>query len=244
MNELSTSNVSSYPQLLKVLATEQKIVYLCGAGASMSLAAHHISWSNWILAGKDYLDDPEKTELDKRIGSWSSDELINAATYLLERLKANNSYENFMKSTIGSIHPVDRDFIDALRKIWRAGDLVSTTNYDLSIEEAVAAKTVTYSTPAEILSIIRGDVENKVIHFHGAYDRINNIDDIVADDPQYKGILANAGAQFIQNLISTHHIVIVGCGGTVEDPNLSGFMSFAVDKLGATNIQYFYLMKN
>ena len=244
MNELSTSNVANYPQLLKILKTEQRIVYLCGAGASMSLADHNINWPNWILAGKDYLDYPEKTELDKRIGSWSSDELINAATYLLERLKANNSYENFMKSTIGSIHPVDRDFIDALRKIWRAGDLVSTTNYDLSIEEAVDAKTVTYSTPAEILSIIRGDVENKVIHFHGAYDRINNIDDIVADDPQYKGILANAGAQFIQNLISTHPIVIVGCGGTVEDPNLSGFMSFVVDKLGATSIQYFYLMKN
>ena len=241
---MPTSNVASYPQLLKTLGTECKIVYLCGAGASMSLAAHHISWPNWILAGKDYLSDLEKSELDKHIGSWTSDELIDAATYLLERLKANNSYENFMKSTIGSVHPVNRDFIEALRKIWRAGDLVTTTNYDLSIEEAIDAETVTYSTSSEILSIIRGDVENKVIHLHGAYDKINNIDDIVADDPQYKGVLANAGAQFIQNLISTHPIVIVGCGGTVEDPNLSGFMSFVVDKLDATNIPYFYLMKN
>ena len=70
------------------------------------------------------------------------------------------------------------------------------------------------------------------------------MDDIVADDPQYKNILANAGAQFIQNLISTHTIIIVGCGGTVEDPNLSGFMSFVVEKLGATDVAYFYLMKN
>ena len=241
---MPTSSVASYPQLLKTLATEQKIVYLCGAGASMSLANHRISWPNWLLEGKDYLDDTEKFELDKRIGAWSSDELIDAATYLLERLKANSSYGNFMKSTIGSVHPVNHDFIEALRKIWRAGDLITTTNYDLSIEEAIDTETVTYSTPAEILSVIRGDVENKVIHLHGAYDELNNIDDIVADDPQYKGVLANAGAQFIQNLISTHPIIIVGCGGTVEDPNLSGFMSFVVDKLGATNVPYFYLMKN
>uniref|UniRef100_UPI00047E2C3E ATP-binding protein n=1 Tax=Butyrivibrio sp. AC2005 TaxID=1280672 RepID=UPI00047E2C3E len=60
----------------------------------------------------------------------------------------------------------------------------------------------------------------------------------------YKSVLANAGAQFIQNLISTHPIVIVGCGGTVEDPNLSGFMNFVVDKLGDTKVPYFYLMKN
>lgn len=52
---MSTSNVANYPQLLKTLGTEQKIVYLCGAGASMSLADHGMSWPNWILAGKDYL---------------------------------------------------------------------------------------------------------------------------------------------------------------------------------------------
>lgn len=241
---MSISNVSSYPQLLKTLATEQKIVYLCGAGASMSLANHNISWSKWILAGKDYLENIDKSELDKRIGAWSSNELIDAATYLLDRLKFSGSYEAFMKSTIGSVHPVNNDFIEALRKIWRVGDLLATTNYDLSLEEAIDAKTATYSTPTEILSIIRGDLENRVIHLHGAYDSLHGLDDIVADDPQYKAILANSGAQFIQNLISTHPIIIVGCGGTVEDPNLSGFMSFVVDKLGANDVPYFYLMKN
>lgn len=241
---MSISNVLSYPQLLKTLASEQKIVYLCGAGVSMSLANHNISWPKWILAGRDYLENIDKSELDKRIGAWSSNELIDAATYLLYRLKFSGSYEAFMKSTIGSVHPVNNDFIEALRKIWRVGDLLATTNYDLSLEEAIDAKTVTYSTPNEILSIIRGDLENRVIHLHGAYDSLHGLDDIVADNPQYKAILANSGAQFIQNLISTHPIIIVGCGGTVEDPNLSGFMSFVVDKLGANDVPYFYLMKN
>jgi len=240
---LAASYVANYPQLLKTLATDQRIVYLCGAGASMSLAKHRLSWPNWILAGKDYLSDPDKAELDRRIGAWSTDELIDAVTFLLEKLKLTGSYEDYMTGTIGSLHPNNDVFKDALRKVWRAGDLIATTNYDLTIEESINAEPVSYSFPAEILSIIRGS-GNKVIHLHGVYDRLRGVDDIVADDPQYKNILANAGAQFIQNLISTHTIIIVGCGGTVEDPNLSGFMSFVVEKLGATDVPYFYLMKN
>ena len=46
----------------------QKIVYLCGAGASMSLGDHGLGWGNWILAGKKYLLLPEQYELDRRIG--------------------------------------------------------------------------------------------------------------------------------------------------------------------------------
>lgn len=240
---MAVSYVANYPQLLRTIATDQKIVYLCGAGASMSLAEHNMNWTNWILAGKDYLDAAEQLELEKRIGSWTTNELINAATFLLESVKAAGKYEPFMTATIGSQHPRNDSFQDALRKIWRSGDLIATTNYDLTIEEAVDAHTVSYSSPADILSVIRGG-ENKVIHLHGVYDRLNHLDDIVADDPQYKGILANAGAQFIQNLISTQPLIIIGCGGTLEDPNLSGFMSFVIEKLGISNVPYFYLMKN
>lgn len=240
---MAAAYVANYPQLLKIVATDQKIVYLCGAGASMSLAKHRLGWPNWILAGKDYLSDPDKGELDKRIGSWSTNELIDAVTFLLDKLKSTGSYEIFMANTVGSLHPTNDTFKDALRKIWRAGDLIATTNYDLTIEESIDTESVSYTSPADILSVIRcGD--NKVIHLHGVYDRLHVKDDIIADDPQYKGILANAGAQFIQNLISTHPIVIVGCGGTVEDPNLSGFMPFVVEELKATDVPYFYLLKN
>ena len=240
---MAVSYVTDYPQLLKTLEADQKIVYLCGAGVSMSLADHRLNWPNWILTGKNYLDEEEQAELDRRIGSWTTDELINAITFLLEKLKYKGSYKSFMKNTVGSIHPLNDTFKEALRKICRAGDLISTTNYDLAIEEAIDVASISYSSPAEILSVIRGK-DNKVIHLHGVYDCLHGKDDIIADDPQYKSILANAGAQFIQNLIGTHPVIVIGCSGTVEDPNLSGFMSFVVEKLGTTEIPYYYLMKN
>ena len=84
---MSVINIMDYPQLIKALETKQRIIYLCGAGASMSLGEHRLSWTNWIKKKKDYLSFSDCAELDRRIGSWSSDELINAATFLLKRLK-------------------------------------------------------------------------------------------------------------------------------------------------------------
>lgn len=241
--QVAASNVADYPELLNKIKDNRKVVYLCGTGASMSLGEHSLSWLNWILAGKEYLEPKDQEKLIKKLGSHQADELIDAATFLLSCLHENGKYCSFMNDTVGNIHPSNYSFTNAIQTIWRTGDLIATTNYDLSIEKVVGAEYVSYSQPAEILSAIR-DGENKVIHLHGVYDSINNIDDIVADRMQYRSIMDNEGAQFVQNLLSTYTLIIVGCGGTVEDPNLSGFMSFVVEKLGAIDVPYFYLMKN
>lgn len=240
---MSAISAAAYPQLMSAVTDSEKIVYLCGAGASMSVGAHELSWTKWLLAGKEYPMAAEQSKLEQRIGNWTTEELIDAATYLLAGLKATGKYQDFMDRTIASVHPVNKIFVEALQMIWRAGDLITTTNYDMLIEESVGNSGISYTTPADILSVIRGKSPNRVIHLHGRYDKENGIDDIIADGPQYQSILDNNGAQFIQNLLSTYPIVIVGCGGTVEDPNLAGFLSFAVEKLGASDIPYFYLMK-
>lgn len=58
--------------------------------------------------------------------------------------------------------------------------MITITNYDFLIEEAVGAGPVSYSLPGEILSIIRGG-ENRVIHLHGVYDKLHGLDDIILE---------------------------------------------------------------
>lgn len=113
---MSAISVINYPQLMSAVTESPKIVYLCGAGASMSLGAHQLSWTRWILEGKKYLTVPEQTQLEQKIGAWSTGELIDAATYLLAGLKAAGCYTEFMDQTMGALHPVDRTFRDALQK--------------------------------------------------------------------------------------------------------------------------------
>lgn len=74
----------------------------------MSLGGHGLSWPNWILAGRDFLSSSDGAELEHLIGSWTTDELIDSATFLLEKLE--DSYKDFMDKTIGSLHPVNQSF--------------------------------------------------------------------------------------------------------------------------------------
>lgn len=82
----------------------------------------HVPWSTSVEldevdpGGEKYLTVPEQTQLEQKIGAWSTGELIDAATYLLAGLKAAGCYTEFMDQTMGALHPVDRTFRDALQK--------------------------------------------------------------------------------------------------------------------------------
>jgi len=79
-----------------------------------------------------------------------------------------------------------------------------------------------------------------VLHIHGVYDSEHAIDDIIADDQQYKRISADKGAQFIQGILGTRTLILVGCGKTTEDANVSRFIEFANRHL-KMNQEYYYL---
>lgn len=235
-------NIADYPQLIRILEGDQKIVYLCGAGASMALGNHRTSWGLWLQNGKSYLSDIEKTEFDKIIGSWTADSMIDTAGYLLSVLKRQGTYHAYMQSSFSGLTVKQEVMSDAFSQIHRAGDFISTTNYDLLLEQATSAETVTYTDPGRILQMLRGEAQRRIIHLHGAYDPAHGIDDIIADSQQYRDIVNNQGAQFIQNLIGTHPMIILGCGATVDDPNLSGFLTFVAKHL-RLDIPYFYIHK-
>lgn len=116
---------------------------------------------------KEYLRDEEEKNQNTACGAscwrrgslhpnasqvfgWTAEELIDAATFLLGKLKSSGAYQTFMNQTIGALHPVNTEFKEALCKVWRAGDLIATTNYDTQIEETLNAKGVSYECPAEI----------------------------------------------------------------------------------------------
>lgn len=240
---MSANRVLDYPKLKKVLEGDRRLVYLCGAGASMSLGNHKLSWANWLSAGKEFLPDGVKDTFDKKMDSKSSKGMIEAASLLIDSLKANGNYHDFMSGTIGKQHPSNMELSRAFCNIFRSNDLVATTNYDLQIEEATDTEGISYAAPEHIWRILNRESDNRVLHLHGMYDRFHDVDDIIADARQYGDIIKDEGAQFIQKLIGTHSLVLIGCGATVEDPNLSEFMTFLTEKLKIEDIPYFYVMK-
>lgn len=236
-------NIYDYPKFAEALCQNGPIVFLCGAGLSISLGDHAEGWVNWIRRSKTYMSTAEADTLEKKIGSFSASELINAASYCLSTLKTNGTYTAFMDSTIGNLALKNHSLANALALLARCGDIFATTNYDRLIESATGIDYLSYDTPGEILRMLQSQRKNSVIHLHGVYDPIVGKDNIVADQAQYDDVLQNQGAQFIQNLLSSSTLIMLGCGATVDDPNLKGFMSFAAEQL-KLNIPYFYLYRD
>ncbi len=236
------TNLSNYPQLQSALRQNKSIVYLCGAGLSKALGSHKYSWYNWIAAASEYLSTADSEELKVLLNSPEENALITAAGYAIQRTKQNGTYNDYMNMTIGSLTVKNDSLASSFQSVNRAGDFIATTNYDLLLEQATGLGSYTYTQSGHILKTLKGDAERKVIHLHGRYDADRGIDDIIADSSQYNFVVANQGAQFIQNLLSTNTIIVIGCGATLDDPNLSGFLSFAQKQLGIS-VLYFYLYK-
>lgn len=234
------SNDKNIKNLYETISKSEKLVYLCGTGFSMSLGKHFYTWLNWIKESKKYLDISIQNIIDEKLSIGTTNALIETADIMLEELKNCNKYNDFMSSTVGSVKAINSELKETAKLINRCGDLFTTTNYDLSIEDAIGLEPITYNSSGEILNIIKKQSKNKVVHLHGAFCPDLNIDDIIANTEQYNNIVNNQGAQFIQNLIGTYPIIVVGCGGTVEDPNLKNFLQFSKKYLNL-NIPYFYL---
>lgn len=236
-------HISEYPSLMEVLRNNKKIIYIYGAGMSMALGEHRLTWSQWLLSSESYFNEEQAATLHEKMSASDPDSLMQAAGYVLSTLKENGHYHDYMKESFEQLQPKQQELIASICLTIRVGDAIATTNYDRLIEQAANIPSVSYTTPGEILNVINNEASSKVIHLHGIYDHQQYPDDIVADQTQYESIIQNAGAQFIQNLIGTHPIIFAGCGGTVSDPNLSGFIQFALKHLNL-NIPYFYICKN
>ena len=79
--------ISDYPKFESALSQGRPITFLCGAGLSVSLGDHAKGWVGWLKEGKACLSDVEAEELDRRFGSYSASELIDAASFLIEALR-------------------------------------------------------------------------------------------------------------------------------------------------------------
>ena len=127
--------ISDYPKFESALSQGRPIIFLCGAGLSVSLGDHAKGWVGWLKEGKAYLSDVEAEELDRRFGSYSASELIDAASFLIEALRKNGNYTAYMDSTIGSLRVQNKKLANALALFVRCGDYFATTNYDKLLEE-------------------------------------------------------------------------------------------------------------
>lgn len=232
-------HVTDFPILSSTLEdSNNQLVYLFGTGISAALTGKPYSWWKWISDGISILlssPDPSTVDVGKdlrsRLTSSSSiDDLVSIAGDVITATKSVSLYDSWMQDSFEVNHVTNTELQNVLREMIAVPglpDLFITTNYDYLLEEATGLKRMTYEDADKAYAMLDSGANSAVIHIHGAYDSSAALDNIIASEEQYETVLADKGAQFIQNILGTRTIVFIGCGKTSEDANISQFIAFA-----------------
>ena len=161
----------------------------------------------------------------------ATDNLIRVVGEVMKQTKAEGTYHTWMQTSFEKASVTNGDLAETLRKLLLTQDVFATTNYDLLLEKATGLKTISYEEPQEAFAMLDRRKSEAVLHLHGVYDSANGNDSIVADQAQYDAVLNDKGAQFVQNILGTRTLILVGCGQTSEDGNISQFLRFAKEHL-------------
>ena len=238
------TNIELFPEFKKAIQ-ENELVYLFGAGISSALTSgQSVGWKQWIISGTSYMKDPIKAnalrvsiEKDNTASG-----LVKAAGTVLAATKADGTYQTWMKNSFESAQITNQALADTLKKLLVTQDVFATTNYDLFLERATGLSTLSYKEPGKAFLMLNRKKSDSVLHIHGVYDSFHGTDNIIADESQYEAILNDEGAQFIQNILGTRTLILVGCGQTAEDANIARFIQFAKDMLRMDR-EYYFLCK-
>lgn len=230
--------------LFRTAVEAGNIVWFFGAGISASLTGRVYSWIQWIRDGISLISDKgiASNLNDALLLDYSADNLVSIVGEVIERLKIEGSYSEWMNAAFNSAEIVNDSLASTLKKIVVAQDVVATTNYDSLIEQATRLNCYTYQDAGKVYEMLDQKRSSHVLHIHGAYDPKHDIDNIVASKEQYDNVLSDDGAQFIQHVLGTRTVIFVGCGQTTDDVNISRFIAFAKDKLNMAR-DYYYLYK-
>ena len=220
---------------------KEELVFLFGTGISSALTGKPYSWGKWISDGIDGLkNSAQKSDLKNKLeDQTSANDLVAVVGQVIEAAKADGTYDRWMQDAFESNRISNQDLVETLQKLVLSQVVFATTNYDLLLEKATGLSIATYENPDIVFPMLDRHLSTHILHIHGGYDSAHGIDNIVADQDQYDAVMDNAGAQFIQHILSTRTLVFVGCGKTTEDPNISRFIEFANKNLKMDRIYYF-----
>ena len=219
-----------------------EVVFLFGTGISSALTGKPYGWKKWLEDGIALLKDRAlaKTLVDTLKEDDSTSGMIAVAGRLMASAKHDGTYPYWMRASFERNAIINRELCNTLRMLARSQSVFATTNYDLLLEQASGLGTLSYDSPDVAFEMLDKRLSTHVLHIHGVYDSEHAIDDIIADDRQYKRISADKGAQFIQGILGTRTLILVGCGKTTEDANVSRFIEFANRHLKMDR-EYYYL---
>jgi hypothetical protein len=246
---IRTSNLALNP-MQKVVESARlgKLVVVVGAGVSMGLTNGEVpSWVGLIKNGFEYankkgrITDNQLTNWSSQLSSSDMDDLLGAAEFMGRKLGAPNDqlYGRWLADVFGSAQPTNDHLTSALKAIVAMGIPLCTLNYDPLLEIVTGLPSLQVSETQKVISWMRREY-SAVLHLHGSWD---NPSSCILGIRDYETTQTDEVRDLFQrNLATFNHLLFIGCGDTLADPNFSALITWLRKQLKVLTPQHIALV--
>lgn len=230
-------------------ARQGKLVVVVGAGVSIGLTDGVVpSWTGLIRSGFDYgikkgrITDAHLNTWSNQLASTDMDDLLGAAEFMGRKLgaPADQVYGRWLQEVFGSVQPNNERLSSALKTLTSLGIPLCTLNYDPLLEIVTGLPALQVSDTQKVMSWMRREY-SAILHLHGSWDIPSSC---ILGIRDYETTQTNEVRDLFQrNLAVFNHILFIGCGDTLADPNFSALVNWLRTKLVALTPQHIALTR-
>jgi SIR2-like domain len=212
---------------------DKRIIVLTGAGVSMA-TSNNQQVASWVGLLRHGVNHCAAYGQPRPVTGWAErmqwliergdiEDLLAVATQVERRLQGDK-FRDWLAETIGKLSHNDSELPDAIVSL---NAPIVTTNYD----DYAATETGDGAVPW----VDRPDIDRwlsrkdaRHLHLRGVWHRP---DSIVLGFASYGRIIADQRSQFVQKVLGTRRLLLIGCGAGIEDPNLGPLLGWLRDAL-------------
>jgi hypothetical protein len=205
---------------------EKTLFVVVGAGATLASVApekqRSLTWPGLIDDGLnrwEQLQPHAKNKIDLyRALALDGDGLQAAQAF--RRAVSSGDFSSWLKDVFASLSASDDSLYQFLKLLQALGARIITTNYDTLIETHVGMGPLDASDVAGVNAFFTdADAQVHVVFDPLDYARVG------AQDASAGG--AYVVQQRMRQLLTTHCVLFIGCGGTLNDPHFSALLGYA-----------------
>lgn len=230
-------------------AHQGQLIVVVGTGVSIGLTNGAIpSWNSLIESGFRYalkkgrITETQLTTWSGQLASSDMDDLLTAAEFIGRKLGAPDDqlYARWMEEVFGSVQPSNSGLSSAINAIVSQGIPICTLNYDPLLEIVTGLPAIQISDTQKVMSWMRRE-NPAILHLHGSWDLPSSC---ILGIRDYETTQVNEVRDFFQrNLAAFNHLLFIGCGDTLADPNFSALINWLRTKLKALTPQHIALTR-
>ena len=146
----------------------------------------------------------------------------------IERRLQGDKFRDWINRTIGAMPHFDAELPQAINQL---NAPVATTNYDDYAAEITHCGAIPWTDRPDIDQWLK-QRDRRHIHLHGIWRRP---DSIILGHNSYTRLTLDDRTQFIQKVLGTRRLLLIGCGAGLNDPNLGPLLGWLRDELSGGN---------